>query len=383
MNASIDSEILIVLKWWNLMDQWLEEHRKSQLSDTSRLLLEKLENAKNRGDWKKVWEIIESLKKFSDVSNDPYSYADTEIGIVRLNCAKVAIEMGALNEAVSLLKEALIKFTRFKDEGAITEWLMGCVYWILPGYQYEAIVRWQHSHNFFKGQYDRSGQDKDAFKRYAQRCKIIKEAIQKAVEHDRISEPPTTETESTSSEIQEADEADNTSNPVTQPVTVTRSTSAQGGYLELFNIVGSIPAGGFGTFGTRPFEIASSVEVEIVQIDNKPYQVIPLRKGDRKVNILYKDHFVVQVTGNSMNREGILPGDYVLIRLQNDAAAQDIVAVARNEADETWTLKRFVRKNGRILLQPNSDNPGYETIELDSRDNPMIVGVALAVFKPC
>ncbi len=61
-------------------------------------------------------------------------------------------------------------------------------------------------------------------------------------------------------------------------------------------------------------------------------------------------HFVLQVQGDSMQEDGILDGDYVVLRKQENAEnGQTVVALVDGEA----TLKRFYhKKNGRIELHP-------------------------------
>ena len=67
------------------------------------------------------------------------------------------------------------------------------------------------------------------------------------------------------------------------------------------------------------------------------------------------DAYVLRVRGDSMIEAAIMDGDYVLIRPQDTARNGDIV-VAQVE-ENSVTLKRFYRENGRIRLQPA--NPAY------------------------
>jgi repressor LexA len=60
--------------------------------------------------------------------------------------------------------------------------------------------------------------------------------------------------------------------------------------------------------------------------------------------------FILQAKGDSMVDDGILSGDYLLIREQENADNGDIVvAVLKNGFA---TLKRFYREKDRIRLQP-------------------------------
>ncbi len=65
-----------------------------------------------------------------------------------------------------------------------------------------------------------------------------------------------------------------------------------------------------------------------------------------------KDVFVLQVTGDSMQDEHIVDGDYVLVEKAPTARDGEIV-VALLEGSET-TLKRIYREGERVRLQPSN-----------------------------
>ena len=58
-----------------------------------------------------------------------------------------------------------------------------------------------------------------------------------------------------------------------------------------------------------------------------------------------------------MINAGILDGDFVVVRRQQDAGNGEIVAAlaGEDEAADEATVKRFYRENGRIRLQPEND----------------------------
>ena len=61
------------------------------------------------------------------------------------------------------------------------------------------------------------------------------------------------------------------------------------------------------------------------------------------------DHFVLQVNGDSMEEDGILDGDFVVVRRQPTAEnGETVVALINNEA----TVKKFYKRKGHIKLQP-------------------------------
>jgi repressor LexA len=65
-----------------------------------------------------------------------------------------------------------------------------------------------------------------------------------------------------------------------------------------------------------------------------------------------KDVFVLQVTGESMQDEHIMDGDYVLVE-KTDSAREGEIVVALVNGSET-TLKRFYRAGDQIRLQPSN-----------------------------
>jgi repressor LexA len=65
-----------------------------------------------------------------------------------------------------------------------------------------------------------------------------------------------------------------------------------------------------------------------------------------------KDVFVLEVTGESMQDEHIVDGDYVLIEKTQTARNGEIVVALVNGSDTT--LKRFYKEGGMIRLQPSN-----------------------------
>ena len=83
--------------------------------------------------------------------------------------------------------------------------------------------------------------------------------------------------------------------------------------------------------------------------------------------------FALRVRGDSMINAGILTGDMVVVRPQQNADDGQIV-VARIE-DEA-TVKRLRRRNGQIWLMPENDN--YDPIDGTYAE---IIGIVKAVVR--
>lgn len=88
-----------------------------------------------------------------------------------------------------------------------------------------------------------------------------------------------------------------------------------------------------------------------------------------------KPHFLLEVSGDSMDRADINDGDLVLVRHQVSAEnGQHVVALI----DDSATVKRLRRTNGLVILEPVSSNPKNKPIILD-RDF-LIQGIVISTI---
>ncbi|MFZ7110864.1 MAG: transcriptional repressor LexA [Desulfatiglandales bacterium] len=85
------------------------------------------------------------------------------------------------------------------------------------------------------------------------------------------------------------------------------------------------------------------------------------------------DHFVLQVKGSSMKEDGILDGDYIVVRKQPTAEnGETVVALINNEA----TVKKYYKKEGHVELRPaHSKMEPIIVKEGDLRIEGKVVGV--------
>ena len=159
-----------------------------------------------------------------------------------------------------------------------------------------------------------------------------------------------------------------------------------GDILQTLAVYAEIPAGGPKAV---PKGSGAFLEVEHFTIEGNLYLLKNLRGQDRVINPRSGRTIVLKVTGDSMNQAGIQDGDYILLRRQDGAVDGDIVAVELRGDDDLATLKRYRERNGKIVLQPESDNPTHQEREF-SREallaaGPIqpfyIQGIALGVFK--
>lgn len=67
----------------------------------------------------------------------------------------------------------------------------------------------------------------------------------------------------------------------------------------------------------------------------------------------YGTLFILKVQGNSMVEAGILDGDYLIVRKQNNAENGEIVVAMM---DESATVKRFYRRDDHVELMPENSS---------------------------
>ena len=90
------------------------------------------------------------------------------------------------------------------------------------------------------------------------------------------------------------------------------------------------------------------------------------------------ENFVLKVVGESMIGDGILDGDYVVVRKQAEAnSGQTVVAVIRGEA----TVKRLLKKAQRIELHPA--NPAMQPLIIEGEEDFHIEGIVVGVIRHC
>jgi repressor LexA len=86
------------------------------------------------------------------------------------------------------------------------------------------------------------------------------------------------------------------------------------------------------------------------------------------------DNFVLNVRGDSMINDGILDGDYVVVRSQSNATDGEIVAALVDGSEAT--VKRIYHDGQRVRLQPA--NPALQPMYPDEVE---VLGKVVGVFR--
>ncbi len=91
------------------------------------------------------------------------------------------------------------------------------------------------------------------------------------------------------------------------------------------------------------------------------------------------DSFILKVAGDSMIDEGIMDGDFVVVKKESEIPNGRIGVVLIN--DEATVKKVYIHKN-RIALEPANKAAGYKTIHIKMMDrNIQIVGRVIGCFR--
>lgn len=402
---------------------WLHQFDESHLSVCSKRLVKRMKDDVAAFQFREAWNTLDTLRQLSQKLPD-----EVEAAEIYIECAWAAYRMSNREHAVGMLEEGLEDFHLPDHEYGMVLWMLGYLYWLLPSRHKDGLVSWQRSLNTI----DRLARDctleSGKSKWYQERWNEMKAALYEAITNDGVVLPPTGSAATSTTQSVAPSPAPQPppppppSPPSPAPVTSSAAASAAppaaalalsapppppsgppvppaaGGraatepiaptnfsFIRLFMISEEIPAGGFGPTGFDPYP-NGEVLVDRVWINDRPYRIFSLR-GGKIINVpmtgKHHNFMTLKVIGDSMNLEGIQDGDYILLRIQSDAYHNDIVAAEIVSEDNQAILKRFLRRDGKIVLQPRSTNPVHQEREFDRLNEGFSIrGVALAVFKP-
>lgn len=85
--------------------------------------------------------------------------------------------------------------------------------------------------------------------------------------------------------------------------------------------------------------------------------------------------FMLRVSGNSMIKMGILDGDQIIVKKQQNADNGQVVVAMTEESEAT--VKRFYKEDGQVRLHPEND-------DMDDMyfDTVAILGVVVSLYRP-
>ena len=366
-----DDDLATALEWLKISTGWLNYFDTSHLSDPAKLLKERLEKAREDGRYNQAWDVIDDLKRLSNSSEVDES---AEIWFA---CAFEAAKMGYLREAVELFREARGKYSEKDHNYAVVYWTLGCVQWLLPDKHINAINDWRKSVKIFKSLSDSYKSGVEHSRWYQERYEEMRMALKKATQKYGI--PPLPPYGNDSMDLTRDDGTVSPNSELSEPQSEEQEFST---LIGIYSISEEIPAGGFGASGFDPIPFGR-VMIDHVLIDNHIHRIVSVQ-GKNIVNLSQNERYmVIKVKGDSMDKDGIDSGDYVLLHWSNIANNNDIVAAEIVGVDNCATLKRFIRKGEKIILQPNSNNPVHQAFEFRNTGGKFYIrGKVIAIFKP-
>ena len=358
--------------------QWLQVSEHTLPQHALAMYVQQMHAAVEKNNPKQALTLLDEVKETAGRIADPLVQA-----CVRLQCARANYNlkrndeaMQELDEAIDLLRPRAGHDSAYKHCDAVAHWMLGNLLLEMPDQHSAAIAAWQTSLDAFTNLVawpsefeDESSGNPDW---YRDRCAEMRLGIERVVTAGTI-RPPRKPAPGLRPQP---------SGSFKLPISTLYS-----GNIRMIRVVGQIPAGGFAPTGMDP-HVLETLRLEPSQdeffIGNKPHRLVNLRGSPGVTELVSSTtYFILQVKGDSMNADQIDPGDFVLLRQQSSADQMDIVAAEIINADTEATLKRFLRKNGNIILKPSSTNHAHQPFTFtDSARNFSIRGVALGVFKP-
>lgn len=369
--------------WLKRASGWLNQFGNGSLSDPADMLLQRLRREFDRNELKKAWDVIDDLNRLSDVSEG------SESAEIRLQCGLIVAEMSNFKEAQKFFSDASSKYINSRHHYAVAQWMKGCMEWLLPGKEVDAINSWREAEKIFQDLKQININQKDRYSWYLSRREEMHAALHEATDKYEIPSLPNDGNENVNLVGVLGGKSNND------------SSRLRSDRMGIFGVYEHINAGSFGPSGILEKSVRK-MEVERVFVDDKSFRILAVT-GGRFFSIAPQNTFVVKVLGDSMDKANINSGDYVILRplpknfrdfvVANEEAEinsfqvfndGDIVAAEIfDEGGNIATLKRVFRRGRKVVLRPESSNPEYVEREFDATNEGFaIFGVVVAILKP-
>jgi SOS-response transcriptional repressor LexA len=357
---------------------WLS-HQNHPFPYTIRMLIANMHAEAEAGNFSQAWKYLQGLKSSREISDQ------FEQALILMQCALAACKMHHpsqsvqdLNEAIRLLDKESIRDPFSKDARAMADWMLGNL--ILRSFNTPGNVTktWERSLQTFEDLGSRLDTFKGQREWYQDRTAEMRQGITEAITW-RPGAP-----------------------------FLPRAWLFSGN-LDSAEIYDYPPSGGTTTSQAANQLILQPV-TERFRLADRTHVLFNLR-GARRLIILdsKKEYLVLRVADDSMDKVGLAKGDYVLTRRQAWAENGDMVAVQPDGRAPDHTLRTYLKKKDKQVLQPQSSNSEHAIFEIDPESDdggffafdlgemdpgsdltevnaggkilPHILGVVLGVFK--
>jgi hypothetical protein len=357
--------------------EWLRLLESSHLSPPARLLVDEINHTISTRNSERARQLINRMLTLREAITDRLEKAEAT-----LESGLALYQLGDCEQAIQRLEEACELYRNNLHYTTVALWMSGCIRWELPLPEEhdKAFTAWSQCIAQFTTLQKSSGNASHA-RWYAERVQQINTDIAAALQQERQPVSP----------AQPDPVKPPIAAPPPEPAAVEEPEPIKPQVLlQLFRVVEEIPAGGFGPVGFRPYTIGE-VHTQQVIIQDKPYRMSNLHGSGNVIALRSSSYVVLKVTGDSMNKpgklgeEGIDPGDFVLLHLQEAANDGDVVAAEIDDLDSRATLKRLriVQEGRQYILEPQSTNPTHQPHTFSRMNEGFrIRGSVLVVFKP-
>lgn len=367
---------------------WLNKFGTSHISPSSEYLINQMRTSLDEDSADKAGGLVQQLKDLAFKLRD-----NEEVTEVLVECADGFYILNRVNEAETILLDAVSRAWSDLHRRAVIQWMLGYVQWQSFPSRQQAVISWQNSLSDFQLLSKQPGLSFEQHAWYKETRADLEQSLLEAMEQvgryqdiDRGSssgnpgEKPIAQTDRSSFTPRFPDPGRDQADE--GPGVSAANVSSTSDILQLFTISDEIPAGDFGPSGIDPFPIGT-VEIDRLLINGRPYSIHSTR-GRRIINLpLDQKISVVKVKGDSMDQENITANDYVILRKVDAPSNGDIVMAEIVGIDSQATLKLFFQEKDRIKLKPHSSNPVHKHFEFGKENEGFIIrGVVVAVLKP-
>ena len=367
---------------------WLNQFTPSHIGPATKILIDQIISALSENKEEETSGLLQQLKDFA------YTLRDTEeITEVLVECAYGFYMLKRLKEAEVILTDAISRSWSDLHRRAVIQWMLGCVQWQTFPSRQHAMISWRNSLLDFELLARQPGLPIKQRNWYQASRGNLEQSLLETMEQfgnyldldgDGSSVMPENEVPARpgfDSMMTQSPDPGTISNYGTFKMEESIAFKPSD-ILQLFTISNEIPAGDFGPSGIDPFPIGT-VEVDRLSINGHPYSIHSLR-GRKIIDLAFDQKLlVIKVKGDSMDQEGILEQDYVIVRKVDVPYNGDIVMAEIVGIDSKATLKIYFKEKDTITLKPHSSNPVHKPFVFNKISKGFFIrGVVVAVLKP-
>ena len=284
--------------------------------------------------------------------------------LIHIDCARAAnkllipsIAEKQIKLALSLLGSGANRPTSYQHTEAIATWMQGTLLIFDPNNLTAVSSIWGNSLQIFEHLANNPNTYKSDRIWYRERCEEMRQEIAEA------------------------------NSKISPEFSMFRSTLNVGS-LSSIDVFSKIPAGGFTLSAAGPFtidEIRLQPSIDTFRISDVEHHLYNLRGTRDQITLDHAENYcILEVFGDSMNRIGVEPGDYVLLKITDQAENGDIVISEIIPADDQAIIRTYLQQEDSSLFIPQTSNPIHTEYRIDGQSDftVNIHAVVLGVFKP-